>query len=145
MKAVYNFRARQDLLDIYNYIAFTLLAPDAARNTTERILEAVRGLQSMPEKNPLYKGEPWHSLGVRSFRTASFSTRSTQTQIRFPLPASCMEQETSPASLKKPPNGNSLILNQADREICPPKVILHKAFTLEQDFVFKPSIGIHEC
>ena len=65
MKIVYTFRARQDLHDIYDYIAYTLLAPDAARNTTERILEAARGLQSMPEKNPLYKEEPWHSQGVR--------------------------------------------------------------------------------
>ena len=64
MKVVYTFRARQDLRDIYDYIAFTILAPDAARNTTERILEAVRGLQSMPERNPLYEEEPWHSMGV---------------------------------------------------------------------------------
>lgn len=65
MKVVYTFRARQDLHDIYEYIAFTLLAPDAARNTTERILEAGRTLEDMPEKNPLYKDEPWHSQGVR--------------------------------------------------------------------------------
>ena len=65
MKVVYTFRARQDLRDIYDYIAFTLLAPDAARNTTERILEAARNLQSLPERNPLYKEEPWHSQGVR--------------------------------------------------------------------------------
>ena len=65
MKVVYTFRARQDLRDIYDYIAFALLAPDAARNTTERILEAARSLQSMPERNPLYKEEPWHSQGVR--------------------------------------------------------------------------------
>ena len=65
MKVVYTFRARQDLHDIYDYIAFALLAPDAARNTTERILEAARSLQSMPERNPLYKEEPRHSLGGR--------------------------------------------------------------------------------
>ena len=65
MKVVYTFRARQDLHDIYDYIAFTLLAHDAAKNTTERILEAARSLQSMPERNPLYKEEPWHSQGVR--------------------------------------------------------------------------------
>lgn len=65
MKVVYTFRARLDLRDIYDYIAFTLLAPDASRNTTERILEAARNLQSLPERNPLYKEEPWHSQGVR--------------------------------------------------------------------------------
>ena len=41
MKIVYTFRARQDLHDIYDYIAFNLLASDVARNTTDRILEAV--------------------------------------------------------------------------------------------------------
>ena len=68
MKVVYTFRARQDLRDIYDYIAFTLLAPDAAKNTTERILEAARGLQSMPEgirctrKN---HGTAWESVSFR--------------------------------------------------------------------------------
>lgn len=65
MKIVYTFRARQDLHDIYDYIAFNLLASDVARNTTDRILEAVRTIQTMPERNPLYKEEPWHSQGVR--------------------------------------------------------------------------------
>ena len=65
MKVVYTFTARQDLRNIYEYIAFTLLAPDAARNTTDRIMSTVRTLESMPERNPLYKEEPWHSQGVR--------------------------------------------------------------------------------
>ena len=50
---------------IFTTTSHFLLAPDAARNTTERILEAARSLQSMPERNPLYKEEPWHSQGVR--------------------------------------------------------------------------------
>ena len=65
MKVVYTFTARQDLRSIYEYISFTLLAPDAARNTTDRIMAAVRSLESMPERNPLYREEPWHSQGVR--------------------------------------------------------------------------------
>ena len=65
MKVVYTFMARQDLCNIYEYIALTLLAPDAARNTTDRIMATVRTLESMPERNPLYKEEPWHSRGVR--------------------------------------------------------------------------------
>lgn len=59
------FKTLSDLHDIYDYIAFNLLASDVARNTTDRILEAVRTLQTMPERNPLYKEEPWHSQGVR--------------------------------------------------------------------------------
>ncbi len=65
MKVVYTFAARQDLRDIYEYIAFTLLAPSAARKTADRIMETIRSLESMPERNPLYKEEPWRSQGVR--------------------------------------------------------------------------------
>ena len=65
MKIVYTFKARQDLKDIYEYIAHTLLAPDAAKNTTNKIIEIIRSLETMPERNPLYKDEPWHSQGLR--------------------------------------------------------------------------------
>ncbi len=64
MKIVYTFKAKQDLRNIYDYIAFTLLVPDVAKNTVERIMTTVRSLESMPERNPLYKNEPWHSQGV---------------------------------------------------------------------------------
>lgn len=65
MKVVYTFTARQDLCNIYEYIAIALLSPGAARNTTDRIMAAVRKLESMPERNPLYKEEPWLCQGVR--------------------------------------------------------------------------------
>ena len=64
MKIVYTNTARRDLHSIYEYITYTLLSPDAARNTTEKIMVAIRTLESMPERNPLYKEEPWHSQGV---------------------------------------------------------------------------------
>ena len=65
MKVVYTFRAQQDLRDIYEYMAYSLLAPDTARKMAARIMAAVRSLESMPERNPLYREEPWHSRGVR--------------------------------------------------------------------------------
>ncbi|MDO4516067.1 MAG: type II toxin-antitoxin system RelE/ParE family toxin [Bacillota bacterium] len=65
MKNVYTWKARQDLRDIYEYIAYTLLVPDTAQKMTERILQGVRTLEVMPERNPLYKEEPWYSQGVR--------------------------------------------------------------------------------
>ena len=64
MKVEYTLTARQDLRDIYEYIAFTLLSPDAARNVADRIMAAARTLEYMPERNPLYKEEPWRSQGV---------------------------------------------------------------------------------
>ncbi len=65
MKVVYTLTARQDLRSIYEYIAYKLLAPGAARNTIKRIIESISTLESMPERNPLYKVEPWYSRGVR--------------------------------------------------------------------------------
>lgn len=65
MKITYTLKARQDLQSIYEYIAFTLLVPETAQKITNTILEKIRTLDFMPEKNPLYKDETWHSLGVR--------------------------------------------------------------------------------
>lgn len=31
----------------------------------QQITQSPRSLESMPERNPLYKEEPWHSQGVR--------------------------------------------------------------------------------
>lgn len=64
MRIEYTFAARQDLHSIYEYISFSLLAPVAAKNTIDKILETIRSLEVMPERNPLYKEEPWHSQGI---------------------------------------------------------------------------------
>ncbi len=61
---------RQDLLDLYDYITYTLLSPDAARRTADRITQTVRTLSSLLERFPLYHDEPWHSRNVR-FTTAN--------------------------------------------------------------------------
>jgi toxin ParE1/3/4 len=65
MKIVYTHTARQDLREIYEYIAFTLLVPETARSLTGKIMADIRSLETFPERNPLYKDEPWHSQGVR--------------------------------------------------------------------------------
>ncbi len=65
MNIEYTFRARQDLRELYEYIAYTLQSPIAARGTADRIMETVRSLASLPERNPLYKDEPWRSRGLR--------------------------------------------------------------------------------
>ena len=72
MKVVYTFKARQDLRGIYEYITYTLLAPDAAKKTTNKIMEIIRSLETMPERNPLYKDEPWHSQGMRFVPAKSY-------------------------------------------------------------------------
>ena len=83
MKVVYTYKARQDLHSIYEYIAFTLLAPDAARHTIDRIMAAVRTLENMPERNPIYKEEPWRRRGIRFIPVKNylvFYTISTETE-----------------------------------------------------------------
>ncbi|MBQ8707168.1 MAG: type II toxin-antitoxin system RelE/ParE family toxin [Succinivibrionaceae bacterium] len=65
MKVVYTLKVRQDLRDIYEYIAYALLSPETAQKIVERLMQGARTLESMPERNPLYKEEPWRSRGVR--------------------------------------------------------------------------------
>lgn len=62
---VYTSEARQDLRDIYEYIAYELLAPEAASGQTDRIMKAARSLEQMPMRHRRYEEEPWHSQGLR--------------------------------------------------------------------------------
>lgn len=62
---VYSSEARQDLRDIYEYIAYELLEPDTASGQTNRIMKAARSLEQMPMCHRLYEEEPWHSQGLR--------------------------------------------------------------------------------
>lgn len=61
----FSAEARQDLRDIYEYIAYELLAPETATGQIERIMKAVRSLEQMPMRHRLYEEEPWHSQGLR--------------------------------------------------------------------------------
>ena len=57
--------AEDDLRGILYYIAEILKEPQIAINQVHHIRKAVEGLEMMPERFPLYKNEPWHSLGIR--------------------------------------------------------------------------------
>ncbi len=61
----YSAEARQDLRDIYQYIAYELLAPEAATGQADRIMKAARTLEQMPMKHRIYEEEPWKSQGLR--------------------------------------------------------------------------------
>lgn len=62
---VYTAEARQDLRDIYEYIAYELLVPEIASGQVDRIMKAARSLEQMPMRYTRYEEEPWHSLGLR--------------------------------------------------------------------------------
>ncbi len=66
-KVVYTSQARQDLRNIFQYIANELLVPETAANQVERILKGIRNLDEMPLRFPLYEKEPWNSRGLRYF------------------------------------------------------------------------------
>ena len=72
MKVVYTYRAQNDLHDIYEYIAFTLLSPENAAGTARRIMDTIRSLGVMPERYPIYEAEPWHSRGLRYAAARSY-------------------------------------------------------------------------
>ena len=66
-KVVYTAGAKRDLRNIFRYISEELLAPENAAGQTERIMTAIRKLDTMPNRNRFYEEEPWHSRGLRFF------------------------------------------------------------------------------
>ena len=66
-KVMYTAGAKKDLRNIFRYISEELLAPESAAGQTERIMTAIRKLDTMPNRNRLYEKEPWHSRGLRFF------------------------------------------------------------------------------
>lgn len=65
MSLVYTLRAQQDLKNVYEYIAYSLQSPQVAQSMSNRLMQAAHSLEDMPERNPLYREEPWRSQGVR--------------------------------------------------------------------------------
>lgn len=66
-KVMYTAEAREDMRNIFRYISEELLVPENAARQVERIMATVRKLDIMPNKNPLYEEEPWHSRELRYF------------------------------------------------------------------------------
>lgn len=69
---IYSDRALNDLRNIYGYIAMELLAPDAAKRISNKIMEGIDALCEMPNRNSLYEKEPWRSRGLRKLIVENF-------------------------------------------------------------------------
>lgn len=67
-------QARQDLRDIYEYIAFSLLEPGIAEKLIHRIMNNLDSLKEMPERFPLYQEEPWKSRNLRRMNIGNYSS-----------------------------------------------------------------------
>ncbi len=66
-------RAMQDLRDIYEYIAFSLLEPGVAKKLKNRIVSGLNSLKEMPARYPVYQEEPWKSRGLRRINIGNYS------------------------------------------------------------------------
>ena len=64
-KVSYSPAAQDDIRAIFTYIAFELQAEQAAQGQVNRIREAVRKLDTMPERHEIADWEPWSSMGMR--------------------------------------------------------------------------------
>lgn len=69
---IYSERALNDLRNIHRYITLELLAPEAAKKLSERLMTEIDSLDEMPNRNPLYEKEPWHSRGIRKLIVDGF-------------------------------------------------------------------------
>lgn len=62
---IYSPQAFLDLVELYEYIRFTLQVPKTAETQVNRIKYAINSLNTMPMRHPLVDWEPWNSMGVR--------------------------------------------------------------------------------
>lgn len=72
-KVIYSGQAKLDLLNIADYIRYNLLAPQSAIRITDKIMDEIKKLDSMPERFSLYQEEPWYSLGLRFFPVENYT------------------------------------------------------------------------
>ena len=68
----YTAKARDDLEEIYEYIAFNLQEPVTAGKMYQNIIAAVHTLKTFPLRNALYENEPWRSRGLRKLPVKNF-------------------------------------------------------------------------
>ncbi len=61
---IYSPEAKNDIKDIYSYIAFELLVPGTAESQVNKIRKTIRSLALMPFRNPIVDWEPWKSMGM---------------------------------------------------------------------------------
>lgn len=62
---IYSNQSKQDLKNIYEYIAYRLLSPDTAAKQSNRIMKTIRSLNEMPMRYRRYEEAPWYSQGLR--------------------------------------------------------------------------------
>lgn len=69
---IYSPEARNDIKEIYSYIAFELLVPGTAEGQVNKIRKTIRSLDFMPSRNPIVEWEPWKSMGMHKALVDNF-------------------------------------------------------------------------
>ena len=70
---IYSPQAKDDLMEIYSYIAFELQVPDIAEGQVNRIRKAVRSLNFMPARYVNVEWEPWKSMEMHRVTVDNFT------------------------------------------------------------------------
>lgn len=68
----YSAEAEKDLDGIFQYIAFSLFSPKAAKRIVEKIMKEISALGYMPFSYKQYPNEPWLSRGLRYFPVENY-------------------------------------------------------------------------
>ena len=66
-------KALDDMEKIYNYIAFQLLAPEAAMEHYNRIANAIERLDIFPDRIKIMKSEPERYMKIRQLMVDNYS------------------------------------------------------------------------
>ena len=69
---IYSPEAKDDLREIYSYIAYDLHAPETAEGQVNRIRKEIRSLDFMPSRYAVGDWEPWKSLGMNRVPVDNF-------------------------------------------------------------------------
>lgn len=69
---IYSPEAKDDLREIYSYIAYDLQAPETAKGQVNRIRKEIRSLDFMPSRYAIVDWEPWKSMGMHRVPVDNF-------------------------------------------------------------------------
>ena len=69
---IYSSEAKDDLREIYSYIAYDLQAPETAEGQVNRIRKEIRSLDFMPTRYAVVDWAPWKSMGMHRVPVDNF-------------------------------------------------------------------------
>lgn len=65
-------QAQEQLLEIIDYISYTLQSPNTAMKMLDMLEKEITSLNQLPNRVPLTEEEPWHSQGVHKLLVKNY-------------------------------------------------------------------------